>query len=151
MSGCPALDLASDASLSTSLQAVDCQINYIVTAAYQRLFGSGGVFGAVLTSVLTIYVAFVAYGLLTGRTRASVAELAVSGDSQEIVSFDAALRRLEEESPDAARVVQLRFFAGLSIEQTADAMGVSDRTVNRLWTFSRAWLHRAIGDGERKE
>lgn len=76
MSGCPALDLASDASLSTSLQAVDCQINYIVTAAYQRLFGSGGVFGAVLTSVLTIYVAFVAYGLLTGRTRASVAELA---------------------------------------------------------------------------
>ncbi len=82
---------------------------------------------------------------------ASVAELAVSGDSQEIVSFDAALRRLEAESPDAARVVHLRFFAGLSIEQTADAMGISDRTVNRLWTFSRAWLHRAMCDGKQKE
>ena len=76
MSGCPALDLVNDASLSGGLRAVDCQINYIVTAAYQRLFGSGGVFGAILTSVLTIYVAFIAYSLLTGRTRASITELA---------------------------------------------------------------------------
>ncbi|MCX5689792.1 MAG: ECF-type sigma factor [Planctomycetota bacterium] len=75
---------------------------------------------------------------------ASVAELAALPDSGEIVSFDSALRRLEEESPDAARVVQLRFFAGLSVEQTALAIGVSDRTVNRHWTFARAWLHRAV-------
>lgn len=79
---------------------------------------------------------------------ASVAELAASGDSEEIVSFDTALRRLETESPEAARVVQLRFFAGLSVEQTALALGVSDRTVNRLWTFARAWLHRAVREGE---
>ena len=67
------------------------------------------------------------------------------------MSFDAALCRLEVESPDAARVVQLRFFAGLSVEQTAQAMGVSDRTVNRLWTFARAWLHRAVREDERKD
>lgn len=79
---------------------------------------------------------------------ASLAELAASEDAEEIVSFDAALRRLEAESADAARVVQLRFFAGLSIEQTALALGVADRTVNRLWTFARAWLHRAVREGD---
>ena len=95
-------------------------------------------------------------GGIDGRRRgrvefASVAELAVAEDPEEIVSFDAALRRLEAESVDAARVVQLRFFAGLSVEQTAQAMGVSDRTVNRLWTFARAWLHRAVREDERKD
>lgn len=79
---------------------------------------------------------------------ASVAELVAAEDSGEILSFDAALCRLESESVDAARVVRLRFFAGLSVEQTALAMGVSDRTVNRLWTFARAWLHRAVRAGE---
>ncbi len=81
---------------------------------------------------------------------ASVAELAASGDGEEIVSFDEALRRLESESAEAARVVQLRFFAGLSVEQTALALGVSDRTVNRLWTFARAWLHRAVRESGHK-
>lgn len=75
---------------------------------------------------------------------ASVADLATSHEPDEIVSFDTALRRLETESADAARVVQLRFFAGLTVEQTAQAMGMSDRTVNRLWLFARAWLHREM-------
>jgi RNA polymerase sigma factor (TIGR02999 family) len=83
-------------------------------------------------------------GAPTKRTAfASIAELAAA-PPEEIVSFDAALRRLEEESADAARVVRFRFFAGLSVDATAQAMGVSDRTVNRLWTFARAWLHRAL-------
>ncbi len=82
---------------------------------------------------------------------ASVADLAATEDSQEIVSFDSALRRLEDESADAARVVQFRFYAGLSVEQTALTMGVSDRTVNRLWTFARAWLHRAVREREQKD
>lgn len=80
----------------------------------------------------------------------SIAELAAARP-EEIVSFDAALRRLEGESADAARVVRLRFFAGLSVEQTAQAMDVSDRTVNRLWTFARAWLHRALRDEATKD
>lgn len=81
---------------------------------------------------------------------ASVAELA-GARSEEIVSFDSALGRLEAESADAARVVRLRFFAGLSVEQAALAMGVSERTVNRLWTFARAWLHRATRERDAKE
>jgi RNA polymerase sigma factor (TIGR02999 family) len=95
-------------------------------------------------------------GGVKGRARvpadfASVAELAANEDSEQIVSFDDALRRLEKEAPDAARVVQLRFFAGLSVDQTALALGISDRTVNRLWTFARAWLHRTIREVEQKE
>ncbi|MFM9996996.1 MAG: ECF-type sigma factor [Phycisphaerales bacterium] len=91
-------------------------------------------------------------GQARGRAEfASVAELAAAEDSEEILSFDAALRRLEAESPDAARVVHLRFFAGLSVEQAALALGVSDRTVNRLWTFARAWLHRAVREGNGKD
>jgi RNA polymerase sigma factor (TIGR02999 family) len=84
-------------------------------------------------------------------TFASVEELAADADSDEIVSFDSALRRLEAESPDTARVVQLRFYVGLSIEQTAQALGVSDRTVNRLWTYARAWLHRELKQEQSKD
>lgn len=80
----------------------------------------------------------------------SVADLAATQDSDEILSFDAALRRLESESPEAARVVQLRFYAGLSVEQAAHALEVSERTVNRLWLFARAWLHRAVREAERE-
>lgn len=85
-----------------------------------------------------------------GRPRArvdfaSVAELAGGENPEQILSFDDALHRLEAASPDAARVVRLRFYAGLSVEQAALAMGVSDRTVNRLWTYARAWLHREVG------
>ena len=76
-------------------------------------------------------------------------ELAAAEDPQDVVSFDEAIRRLENESPRAAEVVRLRFFAGLSIEETAAALEVSDRTVNRLWLFARAWLHRALtAEGE---
>jgi DNA-directed RNA polymerase specialized sigma24 family protein len=52
------------------------------------------------------------------------------------------------ESPDADRVIQLRLVADFSVDQAAIAIGVSDRTVNRLWTFGRAWLHRAVREVE---
>jgi RNA polymerase sigma factor (TIGR02999 family) len=75
-------------------------------------------------------------------------ELAVR-EPEEILSFDEAIRRLETESPQAAQVVRLRFFTGLTINQTAQALGVSDRTVDRLWLYARAWLHRAVAlEGE---
>jgi RNA polymerase sigma factor (TIGR02999 family) len=65
-------------------------------------------------------------------------------EPEEILSFDAAICGLEAESPKAAEVVRLRFFAGLTVDQTALAMGVSDRTVDRLWLYARAWLHRML-------
>jgi RNA polymerase sigma factor (TIGR02999 family) len=70
---------------------------------------------------------------------ASLDELATASP-QEVISFDDALRRLQTQKPQAATIVQLRFFSGLSIEQTAKALGVSTRTVDRSWKFARAWL-----------
>lgn len=74
---------------------------------------------------------------------ASVLDLARE-ESSEIVRFDEAFRRLEAESPDAAAVVRLRFYAGLPVEQTAEALGLSVSTVNRRWAFARSWLHLAL-------
>lgn len=61
--------------------------------------------------------------------------------------LDDAIARLESADPDAARVVRLRFFAGLTIEQTAAALGVSGPTVKRHWAFARGWLKEAIASG----
>jgi RNA polymerase sigma-70 factor, ECF subfamily len=57
-----------------------------------------------------------------------------------LLLIDEALQRLETESPRAAEVVRLRFFAGLSVEQTAEVTGRSRRTVLRDWEYARAWL-----------
>jgi RNA polymerase sigma factor (TIGR02999 family) len=74
-------------------------------------------------------------------------DLASLPDSQEILSFDEAIQRLEEHMPSAASVVRLRFYAGLSVDQTAETLGVSSRTVNREWVYARAWLFRCL-DGK---
>lgn len=51
-------------------------------------------------------------------------------------------------SPSADRMVELRFFSGRSVEETAEVMGISPRTVDRQWQTAKAWLHREIGAGE---
>jgi RNA polymerase sigma factor (TIGR02999 family) len=66
----------------------------------------------------------------------------------EILALDVVLTRLAEEDSEAAQVVQLHFFAGLSIEETAEMLGVSRATAYRHWAFARAWLRCAIGEGE---
>jgi RNA polymerase sigma factor (TIGR02999 family) len=62
----------------------------------------------------------------------------------DVVALDQALDRLAEVSPQQSRIVELRFFAGLSIEDTADVMGISPATVKRGWTAARAWLFREM-------
>jgi len=71
---------------------------------------------------------------------ADVADLSAVGD-EEIVALDEAFRRLESIDARAASVVRLRFYAGLTIEQTAEALGLSERTVKRDWEFARSWLY----------
>ncbi|MDP1662163.1 MAG: sigma-70 family RNA polymerase sigma factor [Phycisphaerales bacterium] len=70
---------------------------------------------------------------------------------QRMIDFDGALARLAEIDPQKSRVVELRFFAGLTVEQTALALGVSASTVARDWQFARVWLFnelRSRGEGE---
>jgi RNA polymerase sigma-70 factor (ECF subfamily) len=62
----------------------------------------------------------------------------------DLVAVDAALDALAEEDPRKARIVELRFFGGLTVEETAEALGVSPRTIHTEWAFARAWLYRAL-------
>lgn len=75
-----------------------------------------------------------------------VAQLAEQNDPDMVLSLDEAICRLEAVDADAARVVRLRFFAGLSVEETAEVMKVSDRTVKRDWAFARAWLYEQLSE-----
>lgn len=72
------------------------------------------------------------------------------GDVDGLLDLDAVLTRLAAEEPELASMVELRYFAGLSVEDTAQALGVSPRTVKRNWAFARAWLGRELNgeDGE---
>lgn len=74
----------------------------------------------------------------------TVLDLASTDNSEEILAFDESICRLEVQMPEAAQVVRLRFFAGLSIAETASAMEISPRTVDREWQFARAWLYRDL-------
>jgi RNA polymerase sigma factor (TIGR02999 family) len=82
-----------------------------------------------------------------GRRRVplSMADVAESWNLEETVSLDEALHRLEAQDGDIAEVVRLRFYAGLSIEQTAEALDISPATVKRRWEFGRTWLYRELG------
>lgn len=71
-------------------------------------------------------------------------DLAVDHDPDEILALDAAICRLEERDPRAARIVRLRFFAGLSVEETAEALDLAPRTIKRDWAAARAWLFREM-------
>ena len=73
-----------------------------------------------------------------------VIDLAVTDDPEQILILDEAVSRLEQQDADAARVVRLRFYAGLTIEKTAQALNVSPMTVKREWTYARAFLFRAL-------
>ncbi len=66
-------------------------------------------------------------------------------DPVELLAVDEAIRRLEEQDDRAADVVRLRYFAGLSVEETASALALSERTVMREWAYAKAWLRDALG------
>jgi len=71
---------------------------------------------------------------------------AVDTQASELVALDNALTRLAEHSPRHAQVVECRYFAGMSVQETANAIGVSPRTVKSDWAMARAWLFRELGE-----
>ena len=78
------------------------------------------------------------------RVPLSVVDLAEEADPQSILAVEDAILRLEAEDARLGRVVRLRFYAGLSIDETARALDLSRRTVHRDWTYARAWLYDAL-------
>lgn len=78
------------------------------------------------------------------RAEADVEGLSIGPTSVEILDLDEALSELEELDPNAAELVKLRYFAGLTTVQIADVLDVSERTVRNIWVFAQAWLYRKL-------
>jgi RNA polymerase sigma factor (sigma-70 family) len=82
------------------------------------------------------------------RLNLDLAEPAAPRLSEDLLALDEALEKLGENNPQKAQLVKLRYFAGLTMEQTAETLGISLATANRWWNYARAWLHREIADAE---
>jgi RNA polymerase sigma factor (TIGR02999 family) len=81
-----------------------------------------------------------------GRQRVDLDQvsLAVSEPPHELLAVDEGLTKLTDQHPEKAQLVKLRYFAGLTIEEAAEAMGISVATANRHWAYARAWLFRHL-------
>lgn len=87
----------------------------------------------------------VKHGSAAERVDLDSAMLRADPGLTDLVAVDEALTRLEQVDPRKAQVVSLRYFAGLSVEETAAALDLSPATVKNEWAFARAWLYRALG------
>jgi RNA polymerase sigma factor (TIGR02999 family) len=87
-----------------------------------------------------------------GRRRLPLEEFhRVSESPEDLLDLDDALTRFAAEEPDKAKLVQLRFFAGLSNPDAAESLGISVATAERWWTFARAWLYSDLQDSGGEE
>jgi RNA polymerase sigma factor (TIGR02999 family) len=71
-------------------------------------------------------------------------QIAADAPADDLLALDEALSRLESKDPEAASLVKLRYFAGMTMPEAAEALGVSLRTAERNWTYARSWLHRDL-------
>lgn len=134
------------------------QSTALVHEAFVRLTGSAlpqwedrahffGIAAHVMRQILVEY----ARSRNAGKRGGAVVKLAIDNVQEpaltpdlDIVALDDALNDLARIDPQQGRVVELRFFSGLSIEDTAEVMGISESTVKRDWNTARAWLYRAL-------
>jgi RNA polymerase sigma factor (TIGR02999 family) len=136
----------------------------LVHEAYLRLVGSGledgkqwdgraHFFGAAAEAMRRILVENarrklrVKHGGALKRLPFADVEAPIAPDAEEILALDEALERFATDEPIAARVVELRFFVGVSIEETAEALSISRATANRHWAYAKAWLRCEMEEG----
>jgi RNA polymerase sigma factor (TIGR02999 family) len=79
------------------------------------------------------------------RVPLAEAEDMVIGNEEQVIAINDALQALAQRSPRLAEIVECRFFAGYNEAETAEALGISERTVQRDWATARAWLQRELG------
>ncbi|MHC4769154.1 MAG: sigma-70 family RNA polymerase sigma factor [Planctomycetota bacterium] len=134
----------------------------LVHEAYARVIGSGDpgwdgrghFFGAAAQAMRNILVdqarSKAALKRGGGRQRLDLqdGDLAIQPPREDILALDEALRRLEADDPRKGRIVNLRYFAGLTAEETAAALDVSVGTVEREWRYIKAWLHTQLAEGD---
>jgi RNA polymerase sigma factor (TIGR02999 family) len=134
------------------------QATALVHEAYLRLAGAGAPWhdqkhflGIAARSMRQILVerarARGAQKRWAGLDRVSLTDSLVSAANEDAMlpALDEALTRLEALDPEQARIIELRYFVGLGIEESADALGISPATLKRRWALARAWLFRELG------
>jgi RNA polymerase sigma factor (TIGR02999 family) len=78
------------------------------------------------------------------RLDIDIADLPTQMTSDELIALDNALEKLKQHDPIKAKLVELRYFAGMTIQQASEALGISRVTAHRYWTYARAWLRRQM-------
>jgi RNA polymerase sigma factor (TIGR02999 family) len=132
----------------------------LVHEAYLRLVGDGGARGwdsrghffAAAAEAMRRILIEAARRKAARKHGGELARIQLSDDllscdapaSDELLALDEALQRLQQADPESCRLVMLRYFAGLTIDEAAAALGVSSRTAKRNWSYARAWLKREI-------
>ena len=117
----------------------------------QRWNGRGHFFAAAAEAMRRIMVenarrkARIRHGGELERVEMDVASLAVQTPDDDVVAVHEALDALEKSDAEAAQLVKLHYFLGLSIDETAQLMGLSTRTAYRTWSYAKAWLYQHIG------
>jgi RNA polymerase sigma factor (TIGR02999 family) len=149
------------ARLSQESAGQTLQATALVHEAYVRLVGNtddltwknrGHFFGAAAEAMRRILIenarrkGRVRHGGEFHRAELSPEDVGEVDKSHELLDLNDALDRLAQEDPKSAELVKLRYFAGLTIPQAADVLGISPRKADFLWSFARAWLQREIGD-----
>ncbi|MEW6207527.1 MAG: sigma-70 family RNA polymerase sigma factor [Acidobacteriota bacterium] len=136
----------------------------LVHEAYLRLIDQGqarwqsrahffGIAARLMRQILIEYARSRNAAKRGGNLRVTLSKSIVRFEERDVdlLSLDDALRELEAIDSEKSRVVELRFFGGMSIEETACAMGISTATVTRHWRMARAWLYRRIRKGAKSE
>lgn len=133
----------------------------LVHEAYMRLVGAtdvrwdgrGHFFAAAAEAMRRILIerarryARLKHGGELRRIDLEEAEIAFGPRAEELLTLDHALKGLEEKDPIMSEVVKLRYFAGLTVAETASALDLAPRTVNRVWKAAKAWLYREMSTG----
>jgi len=152
----------AQARMAAERQEHTLQATALVHEAYMRLVGDGGLawadraqfYHAAAEAMRRILIEHarkrgrVKRGGDRKRLPVSVLDLAAAEDSAEILAVEEAIRRLEGEDREAAAVVRLRFFAGLSVEETSQALARSPRSVAREWAYARARLFQFLNEAD---
>lgn len=84
------------------------------------------------------------------RITLDLSEIALDDVPGELIELDASLERFRTREPEKAQIVELRFFAGLTMEQASSVMGISVATSYRHWAYARAWLFQDLKQGSQK-
>jgi RNA polymerase sigma factor (TIGR02999 family) len=129
----------------------EAYLRLVGTADEQRWNSRGHFFGAAAEAMRRILVESarrkqrIKHGGQLERLDVEEHDVPVNAPPEELLALDEALPRLAADDADAARIVDLHFFAGLSIDEAAEALGVSRATAYRQWAYARAWLRCELG------